>query len=161
MSTYPEPFSSDAESELPFPPAVTQRRALPLPGADDVVLMPPFSRAAMRAQAEARAMAASIGAPAAETPVLAVSAEFDGASAMPVAAQGDVARPLPVPTATPELPAVPDARQALADEVAARLEHMADDLRRRGFHALLEPRTEQEPIDAVLAAVIAGFLARR
>jgi hypothetical protein len=58
-------------------------------------------------------------------------------------------------------PAKPELRLDLAEEVAGQLERMADDLRRLGFHALLEPRSEREPIDVVLASVIAGFLARR
>ena len=133
MPAQPEPFATDAYPQLPYPPAVTRRR-VPLTVADDAVLMPPFSGRSLRAPGFLGA------APRAEWAAPAVSAGAMEASPLPVASE---------------------LRLELAEEVAGRLESMASDLRRRGFNALLEPRSQREPIDVVLASVIAGFLARR
>jgi hypothetical protein len=129
---HPEPLPDEHHLELPYPPAVTMRRP-PVAPDDDGLLMPPFSRAAF--------VAPIVPAAASATP----SASAGAAAGMEAVAS----------------PSQPRGQDELAEEVAGRLERMADDLRRLGFHALLEPRTEREPIDVVLASVIAGFLARR
>jgi hypothetical protein len=128
--------SEPPNSELPYPPAVSRRDLGFPPVADDAVLMPPFSRRDVGPLGPVAALEAPV--PATTEPALVPQ----------------LAAPAPLPVA-------PDPDQALAEEVAGRLESMAGDLRRLGFHALLQPRSEREPIDAVLAAVIAGFLARR
>ena len=132
--------SNSLDSELPFPPAVTRRAMTPAAG-DDALLMPPFSRASLRP---------------ADTAVASRAPEMFVAPRQPAPAAA------PPIGAAPTLPAAaPDPDPALADEVAGRLEHMAAALRAQGFHALLQPRSDREPIDVVLASVIAGFLARR
>jgi len=134
MPTNAEFAYPEQDPELPYPPAITWRRPMAAPVPDDVVLMPPFSRGAMHLPVPTATIAPPAPSPAAAVPAL------------------NQAAPLPL---------APDPGSALAEEVAGRLESMAHDLRRLGFHALLEPRSEHEPIDAVLAAVIAGFLAHR
>jgi len=68
---------------------------------------------------------------------------------------------VPATTEAARLPVAPDPTRAHAAEVAAHLERMAGDLRRLGFDALLAPRPNHESIDVIIAALIAGYLARR
>jgi len=152
MSTYAEIPASGPGSEAPFPPAVTQRPAVPWLADDDVVLMPPFSRAALRTATLTafEIMPEQVAEP---TPSAAGIDTFGGLT--------ESAEPAPPALAEAAQPAAADPDRVLAAEVAGRLESMAEELRRQGFHALLETRTEREPIDVVLASIIAGFLARR
>lgn len=145
MSVFAQVLPQEPDLELPLPPAVTRRGAVP-PADDDVVFMPPFSRARV-----------SPPEPHHESAPLPLPEFSDEAEPTPVESAGPPVPPVPEP---PEEPAFEPERD-LATEVAERLEGIAEELRRQGFHALLKPRSEQEPIDVVLASVIAGFLARR
>lgn len=152
MSIYDDDQLSDASGlGLPLPPAVTQRHAAQ-PAADDVVLMPPFSRATMQPP-----MVSQTGEPTVPEPSP-WSSEPVPAPPPPLAVVPEAALVAIEPI---QPPFAADPRQDLANDLADRLEQLAAQLRRLGFDALLKPRSEQEPIDVVLASVIAGFLARR
>lgn len=154
MSTFAEPRSGPPGYELPYPPAVTRREEPPGAPDDDVVPMPPFSGARLQLlnpDEVKHALAFEELVPIMETP-----------TTTPAAPPAPLPTEVPVPepaTAASAVSSEPEAE--LAREVAARLEELAGELRRQGFHALLKPRSEQEPIDVVLASVIAGFLAGR
>ena len=153
MSMYDPQLSQAPGSELPLPPAVTQRYGAQA-ATDDVVLMPPFSRATMHPPLP---LNQTVESPVPEThPWVAAPAP---APLQPLAGVPDAALPATIEPAQP--PLAPDPERELAEELADRLEEIAAQLRRLGFRALLKPRSEQEPIDVVLASVIAGFLARR
>ena len=49
----------------------------------------------------------------------------------------------------------------VAEELARRLEAIAQRLRREGFTGLLHPDTNQEPVDTLIAGVLAGYLSQR
>src|SRR5690606_7158677 len=66
--------------------------------------------------------------------------------------------PLPLREEPPRLPRGPALREQRAHDVADRLEALAAQLRNHGYEVLAQKSVRGDPLDALLAGVIAGYL---
>ncbi len=92
----------------------------------------------------------------------------DEGSVMPQAERADRSFPLDAFIIPPDSKRLPKGLEhaeelhlEIAEALAQRLEAVAQRLRREGFAGLLHHQPEQEPIDTLIAGVLAGYLSNR